>query len=633
MEFIDPLNGFGTYDASDSAELIARRLEKSPFQYCVIREKKPNKESWHVFKVDGRLLRKLKVKKSRIKVETALGLSGLSGADCLVVKADITLKSLDRKWLSSRRPIVFVDPIGDPWALHAGFLDEGLTGARLNEGFAEIVPAPSPASPPSAPVPHDSGMPSCAASEAPQTPLPKSSATLFTQASCLDGDEVSPDQVVEISVKIGSVAPPGASVELNPVFPEGAETLALYAQVSSREFSMPDGESWLKSCVVDRKLKCSPGELLFKVRAIGDRPSYSLTISLSSAGTVLQSHRVTLGRKGAGKTPLFSSQSEGRLAMPGKSGAQMRVDIADQGSDLFNISLYDKGVLWGKTAAPCRIPDFFGWMDAKTAAEVGDGLWIQLPQLVRDFLSRPDARGKTILFVSNGSVAPFEMLRLPGGFLGIENPVTRWIPDQGMSATASLKVVHAACVRPVYKKADALASAEKEELYMQTRFGGRLSVARKGAEVERILNDGLVSLFHFAGHADGNPAHLVLEDSKIEPTGFSGSQALKMGKPLFFLNGCRGGLGCSDVPAMLGDFARSMLVNECTAFIAPMVKVDSEAASQAAEIFYEALSTETVGEAVRRVRAKALDGATPDKHKKSFLSYAAFSAPDLKLEL
>jgi CHAT domain-containing protein len=203
-----------------------------------------------------------------------------------------------------------------------------------------------------------------------------------------------------------------------------------------------------------------------------------------------------------------------------------------------------------------------------------------------------------------------------------------------MPAVTDLNIGQVACIRPQYgTSGDELPSAEEEEKDLQQRFPNRFHVIRRSSELGDLLQNGQVRILHFAGHADGNPAHLVLEDDKVSPARFHPSYPLlRIGRPLFFLNGCRTGKSWSNAPAFLANSVKVLLTSGCSAIVAPMIKVESPAARKAAKVFYDAVANETIVEAVRQVRCLALDRSTPEEDKATYLSYLVFAPPTLKLK-
>src|SRR5260370_11630288 len=200
--------------------------------------------------------------------------------------------------------------------------------------------------------------------------------------------------------------------------------------------------------------------------------------------------------------------------------------------------------------------------------------------------------------------------------MGIERPVSRWIPDVGMPVTGPLKINYAACIRPEYST-NPLPSAGYEEDFLASRLADRMVPVRTQEDFFALLNRKDVDLLHFAGHADGNPAHLKLQNAIVEPTGFHCSKPLLKGrKPFFFVNGCRAGSGNAVVPAVLGNFAKALLKSGFSCVVAPHIYVDSKAALLAATTFYEALlSGSALDDALQKIRELSLHSSTPNDQR------------------
>jgi len=232
-------------------------------------------------------------------------------------------------------------------------------------------------------------------------------------------------------------------------------------------------------------------------------------------------------------------------------------------------------------------------------------------------------------------VAPFEMVQLcpekNGPFLGATQPVLRWIYERTPPADA-IQEHQAACLRPSYQGTDTLPDAIEEE----RNLASHLQLIHAGTKHEfdsMVLNNPAIGLLHFAGHAQAAPALLKLEaDETLEPAAFHPRYPLmNQGRPFVFLNGCEIGCGSGTVPAPVGNMVKTLLKNGCRAVVAPFVKVQTVASRKAAETFYEASESETIGEAVRRVREHAADPSTPEDQRATFLSYAAFAMPAVRL--
>jgi CHAT domain len=596
-----PLGTFRTCAASERADRVARELEAYFAPYLVIRRDLEDRNGWYVFLVDEELIRRLKSKRFGITVEHTLDLHEHEFDTPRIVSMEGPPGTLLTRVLASHvraaahRPHVLLDT------------HEAVRGIFTGEA------------------------------------LPPAQAMLYPSITCVDGNEVEPGQVVEFLVKVEAAPQPGITTALPIQFPRHAETIDLYAEVSSREFGPLGRDEWSKTFVVSRQLRSTPDQWLFKARARGNRKQYSLTVTFHTAGAVVGALGVTLPRRSrlaSAPPPKFSARL---MSIPQESGARLVVSISEQGGQDYLLSLYQDNGQWDDAVpwqgAGRASETYFTWLEnAQTDQDLQDagyGLWVDLPEPMRRFLDRHEVEGASTLFISNGRVAPFEILQLrpksSGPFLGVDRPVTRWVNDSGMPAGRELKVARVACIRPTYQGADALPSAVAEEAYLQGRFP-RLSHVATKSDLDTLLDNGDVGLVHFAGHADGNPAQLTLEDARVPPARFHPAKPLlSQGHPLFFLNGCRAGSGRSGAPAAVANFVKVLLTSECSAVVAPMIKTDSAAALEAAHVFYEALETESIAEAVRRVRALPTTRAMPDAQRATFLSYLAFAPPTLRV--
>ena len=84
---------------------------------------------------------------------------------------------------------------------------------------------------------------------------------------------------------------------------------------------------------------------------------------------------------------------------------------------------------------------------------------------------------------------------------------------------------------------------------------------------------------------------------------------------------------------MLGDFAQTLLRLGFSGVVAPGIEVNTEAARNAAETFYEAVITQnkTAPEAVQEIHALVNKQKTTEEHKATYLSYLAFAPATLRL--
>lgn len=597
-------NSFRTYSASDRADRVARELEAHFAPYLVIRRDLGIRDLWYLFLVDEELIWRLKSRgfwfgKPLCSVEDALNLHEEGSIPPGIVSTEAPPGTLVPKALARptratvHRPDLLLDT------------HEGVRGVFTGEA------------------------------------LPPAQAMVYPSISCRDGNEVEPNQVVEFLVRVEAAPRPGISAAFPIQFPGNAETIDLHAEVSSREFEPLSRDDWSRTFVVNRQLRSTPEHWLFKAQARGDRKQYSLTVTFHTSGLVIGALEVALPRRSLAASAPPAKFGARLMSLPQESGARLVVSISEPGSQDYLLSLYEDNRPWENVvpwpgAGRNSETYFTGLERAQTDQDLqnaGYGLWVDLPEPVRQFLDRRQLEGAPTLFISNGRVAPFEILQLrpqrSGPFLGVDRPVSRWVNDSDMPAGEELKVARVACIRPSYQGADALPSAVKEEEDLRERFPALLRVATT-SDLDNLLESGDVGLVHFAGHADSSPAHLTLEDGQVLPARFHPSKPLlKQGHPLIFLNGCRAGAGRSGAPAAVANFVKVLLTSRCSAVVAPMINAYSPAALEAARVFYDALATETIAEAVRRVRAIPSTQSIPDTQRATFLSYLAFAPPTL----
>ncbi len=584
------------YAATDSPLSVARDLERHFAPYAVVKRIRDDNVLWYVLDVDDELLEQLKNKAA--------------------AEPKLTLASaLDLHEWKARPPRIL----------------------KVGESVGRAMAAP-----PAAPAPHvvvDRGGKAMAVHTG--TALPEEEASVYPH---LDGPaDVGRDEVTEFALRLDPLAEEGLETLLTVTFPEGAETLDINAVVSSREFAPPAGESWSTTFVLDRALNAKPAQWVFKARALGDRPQYSLTVTFNAAGNALGAVSYTALRRGAAQPDMAPKQSGAALSVPAGSGAQVVICIAEQASDKANkyeINIYQGGK---RAAAPLAWTmageQYFTMLEAATTAsaltDLAFGLNVDLPPAFVAFLEHNDLQGAITLFMSDSRVAPFEVLQIKaaqnGPMLGVDRPVVRWLSDWAMPAARELKAAKIACIRPCYTGDDALPSAALEESELKSRFP-EMPVARTLADIEQLLNATDVHLVHFAGHAQSDPPRFVLQDGVMNAIRFHPSRPLmKEAQPLFFVNGCRAGQARSGAPAILANFAKVLLRAGASGFIAPMIAINSPAALLAEKTFYDALATQTVAEAVRRVRE--LSGTCSEEQKATCSSYAAFVPAGLRVQL
>lgn len=474
-----------------------------------------------------------------------------------------------------------------------------------------------------------------------QIDLPRRSATLFARIESSLNAGIEPGQEVAFCVSFTPSAAPGVSAPLLVEHPEGRDSVMLHASVSSDSFVPPPGESWSKSFAVPRSLAVSPNQWVFRAVAAGDRPAYSLTVTFLASGFMAGALAFSIERKGSTNRPVTGLPAPLSISMrPG--GARLTLRIAQEGRS-FRMIMVEDGKEWDEPVPWAMSTDsYFSSLEAAAGydalRDIGYGLWVDLPAAVRRFLDRPEAAGLPLLIVSNTPVAPFEILTLnpseEGPLMGIDRPVTRWVDDLEMPETDTLLVDDAACIRPDYPPPDNLPSAAEEERELGELLPSMRRVRRIN-ELESLLNEPGVRLVHFAGHADGNPAKLMLEDGSVSPAKFSPSKdLLRRGRPLLFLNGCRAATGRALTPSQQANMLKMLLTSRCTAAVAPLIRVQSAAALVAAQVFYKAVAGgKSVGEAVKGVRGLAAAGGMKEGFAASYLSYLAYAPPDLRVSI
>lgn len=490
------------------------------------------------------------------------------------------------------------------------------------------LPAPSPSARGSAPLPRRPEPPAAARGE------------LYPNVTSTPADEIEPDQIVTFVLRLDPIGPS----DLSPLavdFPRRAPKVGLRAILSSTSFLRPEGEPWEQTFTVDRRLATRPAEWEVRAKALGDQPSYALTISFDVGDTPAGAYEVRLRRKGAPELP-GGRPSGGLVRIPrSSSGAGLVLKITAEGTQ-YRMRMLRRGEMVADAPWPMSTEGFFTKLETANGPQdlwrFGAALYASLPAEVTDALDDPALEGLPLLIASSVPVAPFELLRLRpranGPYLGIDRPVLRWTDKPPMPDLSILAVTGAACIRPEYPPPDHLPSAAQEENELRARFP-RLSIEHVAmlAQLDALLQKPAVQLIHFAGHADGNPAKLTLQDAKVEPAYFDPGTPLMNGGPFLFLNGCRAATGRTHVPEFQANMLKMLLVANCTGAVAPLTKVESEAALVAACTFYYEVAArgKTVGEAVQAVRGLAFAEGVAPKHIASYLSYLAFAPPRLRL--
>jgi hypothetical protein len=581
--------GFRTFNASEASFSVSNDLLSEHVPYAVIGRNISDRTLWYVFDVDDDFMHKLR-RQSDQPLEIALDLHEWKSREIVKINQAVDFVPAVQNAIAERKSPLFVTDSGAFY----GVMDPLNVIGLERRIFASLIRA--------------------------------------------WGDYVDPDRQNEFIVTLSESPGLGVALALKLNFPNDKESIEVHAQVSSTDFVRLPGESWSQTFRVDQQLNFSPENWHFKAFPVGHRKRYSISVQFSAEGNPLGSLAATMLAEGAGGSPPKFAGAP--LEMPSVSGARVLVDVTKQATNISEFHVSVDGVQYEPPIFSST--DFSLYFDkleqTGTLSKIQDlsyGLWLDLPKRLTEILEA--FSGQSTLFNSESPTAPFELLQLnPGSngpMMGIERPVSRWIPDVGKPETGPLNVKNAACIRPKYTT-NPLPSAGYEEEFLASRLTDRMVPVRTQADFDALLNRTDVDLVHFAGHADGDPAHLKLEQNAIvEPANFHCSKPLLKGrKPFFFVNGCRAGAGSAVAPAVLGNFAKALLKSGFSCVVAPHIYVDSKAALLAATTFYEAvLSGSAIDVALQKIREQAVNPSTPEDQRASLLSYLAFTPVGFKL--
>jgi hypothetical protein len=157
--------------------------------------------------------------------------------------------------------------------------------------------------------------------------------------------------------------------------------------------------------------------------------------------------------------------------------------------------------------------------------------------------------------------------------------------------------------------------------------------ALMGCVLRRDGKDFEPTVIHFAGHGQtdvNNPQFtgLVLEDGRrLDPLAITGFRLVARQEPFVFLNACEAGVA-GETLMNVGGLVGAFLVEGARGFVAPLWKVDDEAARDIAVEFYRRTFErgETVSEAMRQIRSQFRRAAASE------LAYVFYGNPDLGLK-
>ncbi|MDH7485345.1 MAG: CHAT domain-containing protein [Anaerolineae bacterium] len=273
---------------------------------------------------------------------------------------------------------------------------------------------------------------------------------------------------------------------------------------------------------------------------------------------------------------------------------------------------------------------------------IGQNLYRDLfsPQLKRAYRQwRANPLVRSILITSDEPWIPWEMVKpyddsdlaeiIDDPFLCERFQVSRWLAGQGLPD--SVLVASATLVLPE----SGLAHVKQEEEYFQglaqRGIAVRTPFPQLLSEVGGLLEQGAVSLWHFACHGNFNSerpeeSSVELADGELRPSDIVGPRAtgVKLSKPLVFLNACHTSqLGFALTG--LGGWAERFVKAGASGFVGSAWEVHDELAAAFAVRFYEELwGGASLGEALHRARLhiKQLDETNP-----TWLAYTLYGDP------
>jgi len=577
-----PAFGLGSFQVASGvqdARGVARELEVTGAPFLLVRREADGAVLWYTFEVDDELLRRLR-------------------ADAFAVEGALDL---------------YEYPAGPVWpsdGVPATSAVWGPQGFPVLDPAAEIIRGLA-------------------------TPGGTTQGVLFPEITASVA-VVRPQQTIELAVALAAASPLGPALPLDLEFPPGVERLSLLAFVESDHFSRPEGESWQTSFSVSRNLEVSPAAgWTFKARATGPRASYRLTVSFLCGGALAGRVQYTLAAAGSPEAAPPSS-SGGTISIQPSVEVPHTVTVARTPTGAFELRFLDKGEPAGWVPVQFSrnyLQQLEQASDLARVVELGESIYDDLSASSRALVEWLERSSGPLTIVSREPAIPFELLQLRpernGPLLGVERPVARAL-DLSEGVPTTLVVDRAACIRPDYPSPNALPDAAGEE----AELGARVVLERGAtqADLDALLGRGDLPLVHFAGHAEGDPAQLFLQDGAVSPTRFRRSSPLLRSHPFVFLNGCRAGHGQGDGPSVQRNMTATFLQRGAAGVLAPLIRVKSPSARRAAGAFYEACAEGfVVAEAVRRVRALALDPRAG--HAPTFLSYLIHAPPSLRLSL
>jgi hypothetical protein len=479
----------------------------------------------------------------------------------------------------------------------------------------------------------------------PTDELPAAEVTLAARLAAVGRERVDPGEIttfvldLRVDSALLAAGPAAASDTFTVAFQPSQPDRRVLVTASSRDFVPLPGSRWEKAFVL-RRDGIEPATWSFEGQAFGDRPLYTMLLQIAVDGVRAGGLQVQLPRRGSAAAPRVEAAA--RLASPtGPAGASLVVTVDHEGPALVVKWMSQDGEpqRWPVPFDPVEHFRALGSARLQERRALHDYCKKLLVDMNKDLFGAlkqtADSAGG-VLVVSPRPMLPFELLPLgrKEPFLGVRCPVVRWVsrPDVPVPRAGLRAVGRIACIRPEYDARRALPSAAAEEDDLRAWLAGR-SLPAPDHVGDRAAFDALleedVDLLHFAGHAEDQPPTLHLPDKdRITPEQLWDTPIAR-NRPLFFLNGCRAGMSHGDQPPSLGGMIESLLGLDFTGVVAPFLSVDSRAARQAAQAFYEALGRgETVAQAVRAIHACA---ETDPEQAATYMSYLAYVPPDLRI--
>jgi hypothetical protein len=452
--------------------------------------------------------------------------------------------------------------------------------------------------------------------------------------------DVAPEETVVFALAL-SIAPPGPlgpfAASLGIPLPETGQ-VDVQAVVTSTDFRPLNGArecGWSRWFKIGRS-GAAPSSWEIPARAMGVRPSYALQVKFVAAGGAsLGSVDLRLPRRGEAVATGPGAIGEGSIGVPGESvGTGIVLHITQEGGSYVMHWIEGPG---DDRQYPFNITtdayfsDLANRQSYDDIVEFGAGIIPDLDARLNDLLHSDALAGKPLHILSPAPLVPLEMVPLHDGgpLIGEDRPVTRWVDGEWTPPDARVDVEEVLCIRPDYTD-EPLPSAAGEERALADRIKPRL-LEHVGTRAEFIgaLRASSARLVHFAGHVNDSPPMLWLAGGESVPPTVFFDKPLMGRRPFLFLNGCKAASAATGAPAAQANMMKSLLRFKFVGVVAPLIKVDSRAASEAARTFYDAvISGSSVAGAVQAIHRLAKGDPA---EAATYLSYMAYTQPGLRL--